>query len=235
MDINTSCVYTDVSVHKTKNMRVSIVLIFVTCLLGGQITFGQIVNDITIQPSNPTTNDTVFVISDFSYYGNCAVGLVNSQINQSGSVINIYPEYCGFGDSTLCNAIDTFSLGVFPTGNYTVNIEYHQGTVCAGSFDTIIANFDTTFQIGSLSIGSIISKDMEISVFPNPTSDFVELKYKESIKGIKLFDMTGKESKVLFKDNFIDMRLLSPGFYILSIELNNGIFFKKRIIKNNAR
>ena len=224
-----------VSVHKTKNMRVSIVLIFITCLFGGQITFGQVVNSMTIQPSNPTTNDTVFVISDFSYYGNCAFGLVNSQIDQTGSVINIYPEYCGFGDSTLCNAIDTFSLGVFPAGNYTVNIEYHQGTVCAGSFDTIVANFDTTFQIGSLSVGSMISKDIKISVFPNPTSDFIELTSKESMKGIKLFAMTGKESRVLFKDNFIDMRLLSPGFYILSIELNNGIFFTKKIIKNNAR
>lgn len=223
------------NIHKTKNMRVSIVLIFFAFLFWGQITFGQVVNDITIQPSNPTTNDSIFVISDFSFHGNCAVGLVNSQINQSGSVINIYPEYCGFGDSTLCNAVDTFSLGILPTGNYTVNLEYHQGTVCAGSFDTIIANFDTTFQIGLLSIGPIISKDMEVSVFPNPTSSYVELKSKESIKGIKLFDMTGKESRVSMKDNFIDMRLLSPGFYILSIELDNDIFLKRIIIKNNTR
>lgn len=216
-------------------MRNSIVLLFIIACAGNQLTFGQGVNNITIQPSNPTATDTVFVISDFSYYGNCSFGLVHYTASQSGSVIDILPEYCGYGLSTLCNAVDTFSVGVLPDGNYTINLEYHQGTVCAGSFDTIIANFDTTFQIGSLSVGSIISKDIEISVFPNPTSDFIELKSKESIKGIKLFDMTGKESRVLFKDNFIDMRLLSPGFYILIIELNNGIFFTKRIIKNNAR
>ena len=90
---------------------------------GNQLTFGQGVNNITIQPSNPTATDTVFVISDFSYYGNCAVGLVNEDIIQSGTVINIYPEYCGFGGSTLCNSVDTFSLGVLPIGNYIVNIE----------------------------------------------------------------------------------------------------------------
>ena len=216
-------------------MRNSIALLFIIALAGNQFTFGQVVNNITIQPSNPTATDTVFVISDFSYYGNCAVGLVNAQINQSGSVINIYPEYCGFGAPTLCNVLDTFSLGVLPIGNYSVNIEYHQGTVCAGSFDTIIANFDTTFQIVTLSTGSIITQDMGISVFPNPTSDFIELKSKESIKGIKLFDMTGKESRILFNDNCIDMRLLNSGFYILYIELNNGIIVTKEIIKNNAR
>jgi hypothetical protein len=215
-------------------MKKITVLMFITCLFGGQITFGQVVNNITIQPGNPTTNDSVFVISDFSYYGNCTVGLVNAQINQSGSVINIYPEYCGFGDSTLCNVIDTFLLGVLPIGNYTINIEYHQATVCAGSFDTIIANVDTTFQIGSLSTGSIITQDKEISVFPNPTSGFIELKSKESIKGIKLFDMTGKELRILFNNNCIDMRLLNSGFYILNIELNNGIIVTKEIIKNNA-
>ena len=214
-------------------MRVSIVFIFIAFLFFVHTTFGQVVNDIIIEPSNPIANDTIFVVSDFSYNGNCAAGIVNSQINQSGSVINIYPEYCGFGDSTLCNAVDTFYLGVLPFGNHTINIEYHQGTVCAGNFDTIIANFDTTFQIGVLSIDPIASMDMEVSVFPNPTSSYVELKSKEFIKGIKLFDMTGKEIRVLLRDNFIDMRLLSPGFYILNIELDNDIIIKKRIIKND--
>ena len=169
--------------------------------------------------NNPTSNDTIFVTSDFSYYGNCSFGLVNTQIIQTGSLINIYPEYCGFGDSTLCKAVDTFSLGVLPAGNYTVNIEYHQGTICAGSFDTIIENFDTTFQIGTLSTGSMISIDNKISIFPNPTSAFIELKSKGSIKGIKLFDMAGKEKKVLINENSVDIRSLSPGFYILNVHV----------------
>ena len=216
-------------------MRNSIVLLFIISCAGNQLTFGQGVNNITIQPSNPTATDTVFVISDFSYYGNCAVGLVNLDIIQSSTVINIYPEYCGFGGSTLCNSIDTFSLGVLPIGNYIVNIEYHQGTSCAGSFDTIIANTDTTFEIGTLSTGSIISLENEISIYPNPTSDFITLQSAEYIEVIKLFDMTGKEIKVSIYDGRIGLLSLCSGVYVLSIQLKSGEVVTNKIIKNNAR
>jgi hypothetical protein len=130
----------------------NILNILLILFIGTQMSYGQIVNSASLHPNSPTSTDTILVISDFSYFGNCTVGLVNYTTNQTNFVIDIHPEYCGYGDSTWCNVIDTFSLGVLPVGNYTINIEYHQGTVCGGSFDTIIETHSTTLEIGSLSI-----------------------------------------------------------------------------------
>lgn len=201
-------------------------------IMGCQFTYGQIVNSITIQPSNPTSDDTIVVVSDFSYNGNCAFGLVTGQIVQTGSFISIYPEYCGYGDSTLCNAVDSFSVGSLPAGNYTLHIEYHQGTVCGGGFDTIIANYDTTFQVGSpLSIDLLQMANNEISVYPNPTVDFVTIQHKTPINAIALFDLTGKELHVSHNDTTIEMRSLNPGVYLLQIEFENGVRSTQKIIK----
>ena len=216
-------------------MRVLKFLIGIILFFGGQIVIGQVINDITIQPTNPTANDSLVVISDFSYFGNCAVGSVDYQLSQSGSVITIYPEYCGFGEATACQAVDTFSLGLLANGMYTLNIEYHQGTVCGGSFDTIIAGLETSLQIGALSATSIISKDIEISIFPNPTSAYVSLRSNSLIKELKLFDMTGKEKEIILRGDFIDLAMLAPGLYFLTVETEKGILITKRIIKNSLR
>ena len=216
-------------------MRNTITLLFILFLVSKQFTFAQGVNNITIKPSNPSSNDTIIVISDFSYYGNCSYALVNSQIDTLGFVINIYPEYCGFGDSTLCSSIDTFSIGILAVGNYTINIEYHQGSVCPiSSFDSIIAFIDTSIYIGALSTNSITSNNHDIIIYPNPSSNFINIKSNKHIKSINLFDISGKEISFLFNDNNLDMSLIRPGFYILIIELNNGKRIKKEIIKKNT-
>ncbi|MGB0887435.1 MAG: T9SS type A sorting domain-containing protein [Vicingaceae bacterium] len=217
-----------------KTMKKRTTYLTIGLLLSTLLTFGQEVNNITTFPSNPTANDTTFIISDFSYFGNCSAGLINKQINQSDSVINILAEYCGYGDTTLCNAVDTFSLGILPIGNYSVTIEYHQGITCLGSFDTFIATIDTTIEISTVSTVSSITANKSINIYPNPASDFVKIQNKESIKGIKLFDITGKELKILFNDDRIDIRPLSTGIYILHIELKDGEIRTKEIIKNNA-
>ena len=111
-------------------------------------TISQVVNQIIISPSNPTVNDTICVISDFSYYGGCPFGLTYSNTGLADSIIYINPTYCGYGTTTLCNSIDTFKIGPFPIGNYTISIDYHQGSVCPiSNFDAVIANFDTLLTV----------------------------------------------------------------------------------------
>lgn len=212
-------------------VRYILITILIT-VLGCQYILGQGVNSITIEPNNPTSEDAIQIISDFSYYGNCSNGLVNAQIIQSGSIITIYPEYCGYGETTLCNAIDTFSLGVLPIGNYTINIEYHQGTVCGGNFDTIIANFETTFQIEStLSIEPVKQTEDKIIVYPNPADDFITIQHNKLIKTITLFDITGKELMVTTSYVDIDLSAISCGIYLLDIQLENGEHVVKKIVK----
>ena len=86
----------------------------------------------------------------------------------------------------------------------------------------------------ALSTNSITSNNHDIIIYPNPSSNFINIKSNKHIKSIHLFDISGKEISFLFNDNNLDMSLIRPGFYILIIELNNGKRIKKEIIKKNT-
>ena len=217
---------------KSLNVNLERVTLILLLIFGSQISFAQGVNSITILPNNATTDDTILVISNLAYFGNCSAGLVNAPINQFGSIVNIYPEYCGYGDTTLCHAIDTFSLGVLPAGTYTLDIEYHQGTVCGGGFDAIIETFDSFFQVVLATKIPLLSSKEEIILFPNPTSDFIEIKTGKSIETIKLFDLAGREIKLPITDTFIDIESINPGLYFLFIQLASGKVIAREIVKN---
>ena len=55
----------------------------------------QVINKIIIGPSNPTEHDTISVISNFTFYGNCSFGLVDYSVHLIGSTIQIAPFYIG--------------------------------------------------------------------------------------------------------------------------------------------
>ena len=73
----------------------------------------------------------------------------------------------------------------------------------------------------------------EVSIFPNPASEFINLDISSNIniKNVELFDALGKRSEVSIDDNKIDVSNKASGLYFLSIETNEGSLSKKVIIK----
>jgi hypothetical protein len=141
-------------------------------------TIAQVVNQIIISPVNPTEIDTIRIISDFSYQGNCAFGLVTYNSYLIDSTILIIPLYCGYLDTTQCNSIDTFQVGPFPSSPYTISIEYHQGSVCPYSgFDANIYQLDTSIIITTVSnvSPSLNDKYFPIKIYPNPAKDYITI------------------------------------------------------------
>lgn len=162
----------------------------------------QGVNQVTIYPVNPSANDTIYVISDFTYHGNCSFGLVYSYSYLAGSVIYILPTYCGYGDTTLCNSIDTFKTGPFPAGNYTVSIEYHQGSICpASGFDATIALFDTSVVIGApTGLTDEMDDTSLIKIYPNPSSGIIYINKRfnsEDNSSLMIKNMLGETVLIL--------------------------------------
>jgi type IX secretion system substrate protein len=202
------------------------------------MTVSQSVNQIIISPSNPTASDTISVISNLSYYGNCSFGLVHYYTYFVNPVIQILPTYCGYGDTTLCNSIDTFKTGPFPTGNYTISIEYHQGSICPISgFDAIIAQFDTSLIVGATGIYDPVSNTNNslISIYPNPSSNTIHIN-KSFIpgtdSGFKIINVFGET--VISMNSIpgeINIQALSTGVYSILLEYNgkrqSAVFLKK--------
>ena len=76
--------------------------------------------------------------------------------------------------------------------------------------------------------------EKNISVFPNPTNDFLFVKNTDNqlfIEKIQVKNMFGQTLEIFYNDNKIDVSALNNGVYLLEIKTNKGAFAKK-IIKN---
>ena len=75
----------------------------------------------------------------------------------------------------------------------------------------------------------------QIFVFPNPASEIIKFNIVESdnIENIKLYNQIGQPVffKKQVKDNFVDVKGVKPGIYILEANINNTIIRQKVIIK----
>lgn len=74
-------------------------------------------------------------------------------------------------------------------------------------------------------------KTVDINIFPNPTSDFVNIKSKEDVASITLFSIDGRKLTENYRESKIDLSSYSPGVYFLNIVLKSGITFKHKIIR----
>jgi hypothetical protein len=205
------------------------IIIPVLCLLffAMHVT-AQVVNQVQIIPSNPSAADSIYAVTDFSYYGNCSFGLVYNYVWVTDSTIHAMPTYCGYGDSTLCNSIDTLSLGVYPSGNYIVSIEFHQGSICpASGFDATLAYFDTVLTVGpAAGINGNHAVFSDLRVYPNPASESISLEgsFSSGASRLTIFNVLGKSvlsiDKVLPEISIAD---LEGGVYSLFFEQNGKI------------
>jgi len=74
---------------------------------------------------------------------------------------------------------------------------------------------------------------VNIKVFPNPTDDYIKIISKEKGK-YRICTLGGKEiisGAISNSNNIIYVKDLSPGIYLLQIEIGNEIIFKKLIIQ----
>lgn len=81
-----------------------------------------------------------------------------------------------------------------------------------------------------------INSKSTISIYPNPTSDYVYIQSNKEIKQITLFDIHGKklmQLKPLSSDRKISLKHLKEGIYYIVITDYKNQHIKKKIIKKN--
>ncbi|WP_291122729.1 T9SS-dependent choice-of-anchor J family protein [Empedobacter sp. UBA7620] len=72
----------------------------------------------------------------------------------------------------------------------------------------------------------------KVSVYPNPTSDVLNIKSLENVKSVEIFDLTGKKANIVILNNgVVDVRNLAKGAYILKVNSDNGSTSHKFIKK----
>jgi hypothetical protein len=115
---------------------------------------------------------------------------------------------------------DTLNYSIHINGNYT--IVYTDANGCSSASDAINA----TITVEDVSIEENI-KELELTIYPNPTAEVINLKSDQVIESLIITDLNGK---VVIIQNNIDSKVISLNLY----ELKKGIYFVK-INANNSQ
>jgi hypothetical protein len=81
---------------------------------------------------------------------------------------------------------------------------------------------------------SALSKGLktDINIYPNPAKDKVFiLTSEENISQVELFDIQGHKFQTTFENDYINLKAISSGVYLLRIITENGIFHSKLIVQ----
>jgi hypothetical protein len=198
----------------------------------------QTLNQLSIIPSNPDSDDTIRVITDFSYNGNCAYGMTYNYTYVAGDTIIMMPTFCGYWDTTACNSIDTIEAGPFPAGNYYLRIEFHQGSVCPISgFDATLMVLDTILNITTAS-GISDMPLQSFRVYPNPAHEklFIDGGAERPGTLIRIYNGSGQllyETSIYKNRMEINLRKanITKGVYILQVENGDEVYSRKVIVE----
>ncbi|MCC2590136.1 T9SS-dependent choice-of-anchor J family protein [Chryseobacterium sp. MFBS3-17] len=82
-----------------------------------------------------------------------------------------------------------------------------------------------------LATNEVRGKDVSVSVYPNPASDVLNIKTKDQIKSITVFDSSGRKVNVNASDHIVYVKSLTPGTYLIIIETDKTTVTEKFIKK----
>jgi hypothetical protein len=158
----------------------------------------------------------------YRQYNTQGNGIYNSSA-QSTAWWTSWNNWCP-GDSVPIRSFTTTSLSA---GNHTLKYEVPTA-VFYGQDGRIVlsAYMQSTNQF--LSVKDVSTVD--VSIFPNPTTDFVNIRADKKVKNILVYSLDGKKLNEV-KDSQVDLTAYPTGTYLLDIMLEGGTQFKHKIIK----
>jgi len=214
----------------------SLLIVLIACLFLAMKSNAQFINNMSIYPANPTTNDSVYLIASCYFQsGTC------NQKTLNYSIINEYIDcdalHCVGMLAYICYDEDTFSVGKLPAGNYIYRYTVNAGFgfnpctpgIVAGPMDSL--SFTVTSASG---INNYLYQELVIG--PNPCSEFIELKcFNNEEKQISIIDMTGKICRQEIKTGNqirIITEDIASGIYLLQVKSKSTIYQSKLFYKN---
>ena len=191
------------------------------------------IDSLKIIPNNPTTNDTVRVIG-YTRHPNSDCSLANSSVSIANDTITVVTSHTLGMLPTICNSIDTLTIGVLNTGSY--ELTYHLADTAPPTtydIDTIIF---TVQQVNALQPAD--NSGQKIKVYPNPTATELNIDLKTLPSDeyhINIYSVLGQKIKMVKTDKnnvSINISDLTEGVYFITITNGRGGQWTRKIIKN---
>jgi len=158
-----------------KTLYTLILALLITPLSYGQ---NQILN-LELIPANPTSSDSVKVVAHLSFSsGSCE--LDTKDVIQTGTTFAANSHHCLGLATYICEAKDTFSLGVLPDDTYTFYIGLSTGGAPAPCTPGIISDDTDTlqFSVGVPNSINPIAQKHDFRFYPNPAQSQLSFEFE---------------------------------------------------------
>lgn len=152
------------------------------------------------------------------------------EFKYTGSIV--YPYSSGQVTSGGVNYTGTTVAGLIPTESDIVNDTAAGNTVAnTAAVDLWNVEFSNNATLSVEDTKEAIAGKLFISIYPNPTSDILNIKTDSKINSVSVFDISGKNLNVKQDGNKVDVRSLPAGAYLINVETIDGISTEKFIKK----
>lgn len=199
--------------------------------------FGRI-TQITMNPVNPTANDTIYLYVDY-FLSSHNIPDINS-LTSIGNQITVSATHCLGITAMPSTPTDTFELLPMPSGNYVLNMELRTA-ISFGPGPCVPAITPDTTAVVNFSVGAVTgmesfekSKDL-FEVYPNPSNGQFTIRMKninDRYPGnhIKIIFADGRLVKEFNMTEEKEQVTLSKGIYFLQLMHDQRILTTKRIV-----
>lgn len=104
-------------------------------------------------------------------------------------------------------------LAEFPDGDLAFNLRIHANTIDIGPYE---------YNSAALSTDNFEINTNRIFVYPNPATDFINIKTNQTIKNVTVFNVNGQKVLDIANQSQIDISNLPTGMYFLNIKTNQS-------------
>ena len=208
--------------------------VFMTYFLA-VLLFGQnSIDNIYIEPANPTSLDSIKVYSDLTFHSS-GCGLESKYFSIGGNTISASAHHCLGMAMAICNTIDTFMIGTLSDGTYTFNLTLTSGFGNIPCTPGIAIDDNKTF---NFTVGNVVGLSQEKKVvnlhYANGGDIVNVLLPKTACYRVCLYDLNGKciQKFEVSNDRFqVDMSALVKGIYIMQVKSAHSNYTRRLLLK----
>jgi hypothetical protein len=196
-------------------MKAKLTLLFTFGIL---FTQAQFIDQISIYPPNPTSNDQVYFIAK-CYFSSGTCNQKTQNISIAGNQIYASALHCIGMLTYICDETDSFYIGNLPQGTYHVNFQLDAGAgplpctpgIVAGPSDSLTFTVQNATGLSSL-------ENQVLVVSPNPTREKAQIRISGEFTNstLEIRDITGAKVIEIHPDKAsieVDLKNLPAGVY----------------------
>lgn len=154
-------------------------------------------------------------------------------------------HFVGFDSGEAKDTVDFYLADFRGEDDYIIDEWTWVDFTSMGTVDSIGVSFEST-DVGDFGINTPLyfcmdnfktklssetkDLDIEVSVYPNPTTEKIWLKTFLEVKKVSIFNENGQPQNSIYNDGSVDLRHLPSGIYSIVIETPSGTSIK-RVVK----